>query len=273
MGLRDWRIVKISLSAPHSVLSHGPSSKWNYLFQMVHHIFDLFIPLERAIHHIYNPFVTGYCPPFDLGCSLLSFPLCLGGNGLTTLYKGKVVLTHLPTAAQQSSWTSNSAPLDLSCSISIAHGPGASSGLATFERAWFSWCSMPAIWLNACIAAKALCVCVCVCVWYLLFCWEKVVLGKDFCLFDTMKFMILLLICLRRSVAMFVLSLAFSLWMGKACLIVVLLKNNGAYLNIAACGYWRLSHQQAYVFFKPYTPSDHLFSCWSAGGCGLWAYC
>jgi len=37
------------------------------------------LSFEEAIHHIYIPALTGYSPPNNQGCSLLVFPLHLGG--------------------------------------------------------------------------------------------------------------------------------------------------------------------------------------------------
>ena len=71
------KIAALHHHCAYSAFVHGFSSKWNYLFRTLPNISDLLIPLERIIHHVYIPALTGCCTSNRQGHSLLAFPLHL----------------------------------------------------------------------------------------------------------------------------------------------------------------------------------------------------
>ena len=84
------KLSKIAESQPHAAyaaFTHGLSSKWNYLLRVTdwdqHQPEDILDSLEKKIHSLFIPALTGQPPPGQHMRDILALPARIGGLGLT----------------------------------------------------------------------------------------------------------------------------------------------------------------------------------------------
>ena len=84
------KLSKIAESQPHAAyaaFTHGLCSKWNYLLRVTdwdqHQPEDILDSLEKKIHSLFIPALTGQPPPGQHMRDILALPARIGGLGLT----------------------------------------------------------------------------------------------------------------------------------------------------------------------------------------------